>query len=148
MLRTVYSGTPLTQPPLGPTQSVLIKGASLLQVWPYFRGCFTHKHMFGTGAMSALEWMSIFQGCPQGGGVPLYWGNFHVGMHLDFHKTTVHRDFVRKSLSDCLVIYTQMYIRPDGETSWKKRFAKICKVCKNLLTRKFLATRHVMFTML
>ena len=52
--------------PLGPTQSVLIRGVSL------FQGLFNiRKILSGPHTMSALQWMPIFQGCVQGG-VPLY----------------------------------------------------------------------------
>ena len=55
--------------PLGPTQSVLIRRVSL------FRGLFdTCKIRLGLHAMSALQWMSLFQGCLLGG-VPLYMYN-------------------------------------------------------------------------
>ena len=63
---TAYSGTTVMWTPLGPTRRVLIKGVSL------FEGLFNiHKILLGPRAVSALQWMSIFQWCPQGG-VPLY----------------------------------------------------------------------------
>ena len=54
--------------------------------------------------------MSVFQGRTQGG-VPQYWGSLRVGIHGDFRKMTVHKDFVRKNLVDRLVvvIYTLVY---------------------------------------
>ena len=52
--------------PLGPTQSVLIRGVSLFQGLFYI-----HKMRLGPHKVSALQWMSIFQGCPQGE-VPRY----------------------------------------------------------------------------
>ena len=66
--KSQYSGTPLMRTPLGASQSVLIRGLSL------FQGLFcTHKICSGMHAVSTLQWMSAFQGCPQGR-VPLYTG--------------------------------------------------------------------------
>ena len=54
------------QTPLGPTQSVLVREVSL------FRGViYVHTVRLGWHAVSALQWMFVFQGYPQGG-VPLY----------------------------------------------------------------------------
>ena len=62
----VHSGTPLMQTPLGPTQSDLIREVSV------FQGSFyVHEIRMGPHTLSALDWMSIFQGCLQGR-VPLY----------------------------------------------------------------------------
>ena len=59
--------------PLGPTQNVLIRGVSLFQGLFYMR-----KIRSGPHTVSALQRMSIFQGCPQGR-VPLY-----------FHQASYH----------------------------------------------------------
>ena len=50
------------QTPLGPSQNVLIRGVSL------FHGLFLYicKICSGLHPVSALQWMSVFQGCPQG----------------------------------------------------------------------------------
>ena len=62
----MYSVTPLIRTPLGPTQSVLISEVS------WFQGLFSIRKIHsGPHTVSALQWMSIFQGCPQGG-IPLY----------------------------------------------------------------------------
>ena len=58
----VYIGTPLTQTLLGSFQSVLIRGVSLFQGLFYI-----HKIRSGPHAVSVLQWMSAFQGCPQTG---------------------------------------------------------------------------------
>ena len=64
--RSEYNGTPLMQTSLGPTQCASIGGVSL------FQGLFNiHNVHSGMHAVSALQWISLFQGCPQGG-VPLY----------------------------------------------------------------------------
>ena len=48
------------QAPLGPTQSVLIRGL------PLFQGLFyVHKIRSGLYAVSVIQWMSAFQVCPQ-----------------------------------------------------------------------------------
>ena len=61
----IYSGTPLMRTPLGPSQSALIRGVSL------FQGLFCmHKIHSKPHTVFALQWMSAFQGCSQGG-VPL-----------------------------------------------------------------------------
>ena len=71
----LYSGTLLMRTPLGPTQSVLIRGVALYQ------GLFSmHKIHSGPRAVSALQWMSAFQGCPQGR-IPLY---LHIKQHVHF----------------------------------------------------------------
>ena len=48
--------------PLGPSQSVLIRGLSVFQGLFYM-----HKIHSGLHTVSELQWMSVFQGCPQGG---------------------------------------------------------------------------------
>ena len=61
-----YSETPVMWTPLGPIQSVLIRGVSS------FQGLLNMgKIHSGPHAVSALLWMSLFHGCLQGG-VPLY----------------------------------------------------------------------------
>ena len=51
---------------LGPTQRIPIRGVSL------FQGLFNRgKILSGPHAVSTLQWMSVFQGCPKDG-VPLY----------------------------------------------------------------------------
>ena len=133
----VYSGALLMWTPLGPTQSVLIKGVSSFQGLFYI-----HKTCLGPHTVSTLQWMSIFQGCPQGG-VPLYWGNLRVGTHLDFRKMTVHRDFVGKSLADRLVvvIYTRVYTQ-----IVKLSEKKICYLPKFASPQKFTDTKVSVYT--
>ena len=51
------------QTPLGPTQSIQIREVSL------FPGLFNIRKIHsGPHAVSAIQWMSLFQGCSQGGG--------------------------------------------------------------------------------
>ena len=62
----VHSGTPLVWTPLGLSHSVLIRGVSL------FQGLFNiRKILMWPFPVSALLWMSAFQGCSQGR-APLY----------------------------------------------------------------------------
>ena len=66
ILTYIYSGTALMQTPLGPSPSVLLKGVPLFQELFYIRKIHSGPH-----AVSALQWMSVFQEYLQGG-VPLY----------------------------------------------------------------------------
>lgn len=57
----IYSGIPQIQTSLGPTQSVLIR-----EVF-YFKGCLIFVR-YNRDRAQWPYWMSLFQGCPQGGG--------------------------------------------------------------------------------
>ena len=58
---------PLMRTPLRPSQSVLIRGVALYQ------GLFNIRMvLLGQHTMLALQWMSLFQGCPQGEGSTVY----------------------------------------------------------------------------
>ena len=61
-----YTGTRLMQTPLGPSQSILIRGVFVFQGLFYI-----HKISLGPHTVSALQWMPVFQGCSQGW-VPLH----------------------------------------------------------------------------
>ena len=64
----LYSATPLFQTLLGPTQSVLIRGVSTFQgLLMYVNNIIICKIRLGLHTVYALQWMSVFQGCLQGG---------------------------------------------------------------------------------
>ena len=70
--------------PLGPTQSVRIRGVSL------FQGLFNmHKVRLGLHAVAASQWMAVFQVCPQGR-VPLWCISNDAHTHTRTHSCDFH----------------------------------------------------------